>query len=278
MTEGISQNSEDMLSAEEAAIIEGIYSRDQQAFQEWFSNPAHKQKLSLPDQVIRAFIPLELLKQVTDPTETHIVSKGKPSDRILRLAIFQRQDIPISNPESLTHYAAETMIKAAEHERTRTNPRDHFRRPEAPDDIDSTHASNYELVATNKLTAYDIITHQIILEIPDRDDYPEVLHVGDFSDNDEVRGKGIATSFYTQLRDLARDMGFRYIVGTNNERNIGFFTGKLGRSKLVSIDPSKRVQFNPSGVLDKLDTKTVDFLYPEDKEHYLIPTSLPTQP
>lgn len=116
----------------------------------------------------------------------------------------------------------------------------------------------------------------------------EVLDVGDYQDKKEYRGKRVAPNFYTQLSQLAKEMGIRYIVGTNErerdridgidtgrEPNIDFFLKKLGRSRLTDLKEEYWEKLT-SGDPDNEDylphyaaSFTVQFLYEEDKEKML---------
>jgi hypothetical protein len=98
---------------------------------------------------------------------------------------------------------------------------------------------------------------------------PDMLYVGYYDDRAELRNKGVGKSFYDNLHNISRDMGYRYITGLNNEKNIGFFT-KLGRVTLDQIKPEFRDKFRHNPGSKDTTLYTVDFLYNEDKEEYLV--------
>jgi hypothetical protein len=98
---------------------------------------------------------------------------------------------------------------------------------------------------------------------------PAVLEVSYF---DSEKNRGIGTQFYQeQLPQFARSLGFRFIVGSNNQKNIDFFTGKLGRRPLSAIKPEKRAQlFSKLEANSNLDLYTVQFLYPADEAEFCL--------
>lgn len=98
----------------------------------------------------------------------------------------------------------------------------------------------------------------------------KVLHVESYWDWGELRGKGIATSFYQRLRKIARQMGFRFITGENREENVGFFRGKLGRVTLGQIKPEYQYLFFRDTNDNRLHLRTIDILNPEDRARFLI--------
>ena len=97
-----------------------------------------------------------------------------------------------------------------------------------------------------------------------------VLHVEKYWDRDELKGRGVATSFHHRLRDIARQMGFRFITGENSEENIGFFTKKLGGVTLGQIKPQLRPLFFEDTTRNSLHLNTVAILNPEDRARFLI--------
>lgn len=57
----------------------------------------------------------------------------------------------------------------------------------------------------------------------------KVAEVSLYDDNSGTRGEGLSYQFYKNMEKCLKELGFRYIVGLNNEKNIDFFTRKLGR-------------------------------------------------
>jgi hypothetical protein len=106
------------------------------------------------------------------------------------------------------------------------------------------------------------------------DEQQEVLRVGNYGG---IKGQGLGKEFYKKtLPDVAIKMGIRYIVGENNDTNIGFFTSTetgLGRVTIDAIRPEFRSKFFPHET-DLEETPhpyhTVQFLFEEDKNRYLV--------
>lgn len=100
---------------------------------------------------------------------------------------------------------------------------------------------------------------------------PEALHVSYY--NGEA-GQGIAKDFYKNtLPKFARGLGYRFIRGSNDNTNIDFFLNKVGRYKYSDIkEDSRNVLFpNVKPDVPGYDWHTVQFLYTEDEEKYVIP-------
>jgi hypothetical protein len=100
-----------------------------------------------------------------------------------------------------------------------------------------------------------------------------VIFVADYSDEEYIRGKGVAPSFYQRLHECASKMGYRFTYGLNLPENMGFFTEKLGRTLLRDTRPEiwQYLRSSPTdffGWGDRLDRMTIDFLRPEDREEF----------
>jgi hypothetical protein len=59
------------------------------------------------------------------------------------------------------------------------------------------------------------------------------MWVENYEDNIILRNRGMSLGFYKNLDLVAKRLGFSLIGGSNDDANITFFTGKLGRKKLV---------------------------------------------
>lgn len=99
---------------------------------------------------------------------------------------------------------------------------------------------------------------------------PLTLQVGSIEVSRNFRRQKIAGSFYDNLAEVAREMGFRFVFGQNNPENVTYFTRKLGRSIISNIRPDLRRRIISPNYFKKhpgADPKfcTVEFLYPEDK-------------
>jgi hypothetical protein len=98
-----------------------------------------------------------------------------------------------------------------------------------------------------------------------------ILEVVAYSDRENLQGKKMGTAQYERLRTVAKEIGFRMIVGQNSEENVGFFVEKLGRSRYKEVSTELQRKVEPClGINDDDDDFfTIDFLYPEDKATYI---------
>ncbi len=137
--------------------------------------------------------------------------------------------------------------------------------PQLPADVDAYHAKLFKMIDQGQIGLNDYVINRVVLR---NDRHPELLYVGDYADREELRGKGLASSFYSQLHENAGQMGFRFITGLNNADNISFFRDKLQRSTLGDIKPERRGQFQDKPSEFDLKLYTIDFLNPNDKQIY----------
>lgn len=101
---------------------------------------------------------------------------------------------------------------------------------------------------------------------------PDTLIALRYFDTPELRGRGVGTSFFTNLADMAKQIGFRFIVGVHtlnqgDEDTIGFFTQKLRWTPLDSVVGLPDIYRNIVGS-DDLNRYTVHFLNPKDHRRY----------
>jgi hypothetical protein len=128
--------------------------------------------------------------------------------------------------------------------------------------IDRLHMDNGNEIDQGRLSFSDRILMTCMLKKMEKK--PGCLYVAKF---DGEKRKGIGQDFYLNtLPSLCRKIGIRFLVGLNNAKNISFYREKLGRFTLKQIKPEFRHLFFESAD----DTNTVQFLYPEDAEKYVI--------
>ncbi len=255
--------SENNTNTEREAIIDQMLARNQAAFEQWISDPTHRQRMDLSPEALQVLIPRRLYEIADDPKRVSIIPTIS-SESILQAVMFERKAIPASNPESLSRWIESIRIKQeAEKEKAEQEGKNYrFHTPPTPEEIDEQHVHFYKLLLEGELTAYDYITNDIAL-IGEYE--PDVLNVSEYNDRDELHGKGVGKSFYANLRTIAKKMGYRYITGSNNDRNLSFFTTTLGRATLPQIKAEFRHKFHYNPDDNKTKTYTIDFLYDEDK-------------
>jgi hypothetical protein len=258
------------IDPEKEAAIKQIRDNDRLAFETWVTQPDNKLRLDIPHEALRILIPQRIFELSEDPINVDIVSylEGRWLQRAI---IFERRKIPLSDRESLKTFISE-FIKLNEGGDGHRNPL----YPQIPEDIDAYHIEFRDLINEGALSVNDYITNFFTLDnkFYGEEEVPlETLVVGEYEDRAELRGKGVATSFYTQLRDVAKQLGYRAIMGSNNEQNISYFTGKLGRLTLDQLPDQNRKLFQSVNSRIPADRVTIDFLYPEDKEQFTSSTS-----
>lgn len=100
---------------------------------------------------------------------------------------------------------------------------------------------------------------------------PSALYVGDY---DGEENQGIGRDFYLNtLPAVAKQLGFRFITGANNGKNISFFLQTLGRFTYNDIKPEFRNALFPNAnpQSSDIDLWTVQFVNQEDIAEYVIP-------
>lgn len=260
----------DPLKGEAKMVIPKIIEADKRVFDEWAADPQSRGRLDMPEPVLRyVLIPPRIFELADDPNNIRlvvIVSKAAEIDGL----VIEHKKPPVSNRDSLKKYLEdkEKFLKA---ERARMgNPRIFFPPeiggPVLPSDVDRYHETYLKLVEAGEFGLDDYYINRANLRISKIN--PEVIYVGDYRIRDELRKQGIGSSFYTRLRECAKQLGFRFLTGNNWENNnITYFRDKLGRSTLDQIKLERRGDFSTAS--SGLDKFTIDFLYPEDKNTYL---------
>lgn len=252
--------------------IDGIVEKDKQEFDDWIHNiQGKKARLDMPKGALRYLtIPRRILELADNPSKVDVLTIEQTAESV-RLYVFEHKQQPVTNKTSLETYWDDLDRKSAE-EQAKAEAEGSpfiFIHPKPPSDVDEYHAKNRQLVNEGELQLTDFVTNDIGMSVSSE----QQIMIGSYWDRPTHRGKGVAKSFYTRLRDVTAQMGFRFITGGNNPSNIGFFTQTLGRSTLGQIKPELRNQFLKEVSPSALNEFTVDFLHPEDRTAYLIPQS-----
>lgn len=258
------------IDPEKEELIQQIRESDRLIFETWAAQPGNNLRLDIPPDALRILIPQRVFELSEDPSAVAILPYLEDT-ALLRAVVYERRKYPISNAESLNAYVNEFN---ALNEGKSKDDRSVF--PRSPEDVDEYHILFKNLISQGKLTVNDYITNFITLDTKfyGEDDVPlDVLEVGEYEDRGKLRGKGIATSFYTQLRNTAKQLGYRAIMGQNNARNVTYFTEKLGRMTLDHLPEQNRKLLHSDSSSIPASRVTIDFLYPEDKEQFSASTS-----
>lgn len=252
-------------------IIDEIVTKDKKAFDLWSADLDKHRRLDIPKEALRyLLISHRILELAEDPRNVDVAIIQNLPDALDTLVI-ERKLNPISNSENLNEYY--TTVKDLERQRAsqratsgrRISIPPKERTIPIPPDVDSFHASHMNLIARGIIGLNDYVINYISLS---NITLPENLFVSNYSDREELRGKGVATSFYDRLRETAKSLGFRFITGMNLEEKARNFFIKRGRFFLEQIKERHRGKF-----AQRPDMKyiTVDFLNDMDKGKYLMP-------
>lgn len=174
------------------ALISNIREVDRRSFSDWVEDPQNQRRLDLPKPVLRhLLIPPRVLELAEDPSQVGVVVEGQTS-HTLDTFIVEHKQSPITNKESLERYMQqreafkeEYRAKARAQGTFTLYPKEGW--PAIPDDIDSQHVEHYDLVQKGLIGLNDYVINRVRLR---NDRHPELLFVGDYSDREELRGKG----------------------------------------------------------------------------------------
>lgn len=249
-----------------------IIATDKEAFKEYSADPNNKRRLNLPKTALRYMvIPPRILELVDDPTRVDLHLTEIATDKVGAIVVEHRA-APITDMNSRRKYLAEKDEFYKREKAKAGNPIVFMipktGGPSLPADVDPYHVNDkyLKLVESGVFSPNDFFINNI--QLLAKDINPQVLYVADYRIRESLQRQGIGSSFYTRLRECAKDLGFRFVTGQNFENgNITYFRDKLGRSTLDQVKPEKRGEFSDTAKPDK--NTTIDFLYPEDKAAYI---------
>lgn len=226
-SEGAGEARRESFKTERSARIARIVERDTQAFRDWKETGDNSLSLDLPADVAQYLIPPRLLELAEDPT-----------------AVSVKVDDAFTDPGNISLFIVE-----------RRPGTDNFQAAVDAGLIDD------DTVESGVLEPEDYVHNTVAMERhgPNDDAY---LHVFGYVDREENRGKGVATSFYARLREFARESGFTAVTGEGNGRNVGYFTEKLGRTRLTDLPPEEQQKYAAT-VDDNPEYFTIDDLRPQ---------------
>jgi hypothetical protein len=203
---------------QKTAAIDTVTRRAQTAFEKW------KPSLTgpIPVSVLNYLIPRRLLISVQDPESVGIsIIKNDGIDT--RFLILEHHDSPVTNAESMNRFKQDMRAyRQALHAGQHPTPLSF------PEDVDPPHLEYPDEIKAGFITLND----RFLLEAYFSRLSSDHTHVTSYGDREELRMQGIATEFAHKLANLSRKLGGKYITGENFDSNVGFFTDKLGRSRL----------------------------------------------
>lgn len=107
---------------------------------------------------------------------------------------------------------------------------------------------------------------------------PDMLFGGMFETNPVLRGKGAGVAFQEHMADLAKELGYRFLAGYQNDAEIARFFLKRDRYILEEIKDERQAEFQSLRDQENDDTVfyTVKFLRAEDIAQYVRPERIGT--
>lgn len=265
------------MSLEQRGIAR-LRAADSRRFNSVSQNPEFQRSLGLPDpnNTLRVLIPARLYELAADPGFPYLndplalkVATIESRKDWLNFFILETKPAPITNMNHLVPYISVLDMFREDYLLDSSTPR-----PPMPPTVDRLHAQYYSYIQTGIITPNDLITHNVnIIRLGEENEELNVkadeLFVAGYEDRDELRGLGITLSFYEQLREFARRLGFRFITGENSNDNYTFFTDKLGRVLLEDLTPEGRALIDRNHPVYDSEFVTVDLLEPEDRRRYI---------
>jgi len=251
-----------------AKQIDAILETNRRRLNEWLERNQGARIDQVPAELYPAFLPRRVYELAANPDKVKIFQL--PAENRVRFLGYE-EDFSggqLTDPNAWTGWqlAKEATRIESAHRRITVMP-------QPPATINHFHAKYDNEIKNGRLK----FTDRVLMENHFGQDpsSPETLHVAYF---DSERKQGIGKEFYQQiLPNIAKQFGVRFIVGTNTETNLSFFTDPetgLGRSSINQIRPEFRNQFFPNFTVTDpcrdYSQYTVQFLYPEDKAKYLV--------
>lgn len=192
-----SQLVEDLEKIKREALIDGIMIANRERLERYVLESDYDYDVrNIPDEVLKAFIPRKILERSANPQNVHVV-KNLDFSAIHEDPNFFLAFLIVESP-----YPKKTANKG-----TMGIMKD-IRGKAGPN------ARIYSYVALNNST------------------HIRTVEVDQYEDNSGFQGEGLSLDFYTNFDRVIKDLGFHYIVGTNDEHNISFFVDKLGRKRV----------------------------------------------
>lgn len=225
------------------------------AFDEWLKDVDKDIPIDIPDGILSVFIPKRLYELSGDPNNLEVIPANLEGNHQIGFSIVERGVGGLTDRKIWNEH-----IERVDKEEVQGG--------KAPDGIDEMHWAYRKSVKNGKISLEDKILLSVLLKDSPRKPGKQ-LRVGSYEDREELRGSGVATSFYENLSVIAKALGYRFLSGFNDERNVGFFIQKLGRVTANQIRDEHRDDFILGGE-GFGDVYTIQFLYPEDKVKYCV--------
>ncbi len=245
-------------------VIQKIVEADRSSFDRWLAKRPSIISLDIPEDALRyVLISERLLELVDNPKDVQIVIDQKSDAKLVALVV-ERRAVAVSPLSIITQCAAD--VKRARDEGRYGDTRVIIERAKAAG-LDPYHHKYSHLVERGALHQNDYVLNELDIEVTGLGN--DSLRVERYWDREDMRRRGIATSFYLRLRNIAQQLGFRFITGFNNDGNISFFLDKLGRTRLGDIPAALHDDiYLAEGKTTYPNEITFECLKPSDKSVY----------
>lgn len=181
-------------------------------FHEWRKDTGQSHTVNLPTQVNRVLIPPRLLELSSNPDNVGVVTI--PDTQSVVYTFFEHF------PEAVSEKSA---FETAVADNKRLKPQyDPYNNTEAPIGVDYMHLRFAKDVEKGLVTLNDKIL--LWYSMKTTEGYPHVAETVNLFDRPEMRGQGIASSFYTRLEGVLKSLEFEFLAGQIWSPNPGFFS------------------------------------------------------
>jgi len=233
--------------------ISDIMAADTARLKGWLEEIGHVPRLDLPSSALRGLITRRMLDIVKKPGNVDVRINPNKNRNVLDFMIVTESPTPVTDVEKFKNLL--------EHGIKENTP--------CPSYIDPLlwNMGTADFVSNGILKPTDVPILKASLEKFGPDNAADLVVV-DLVIPKELQRRGIGTSFYQDaLRPFASQSGFLDIVGQNSQggeddsqRNIDFFTERLGRKRFTDLQPETQARLRRNiGYLD-FDNVTVDDL------------------
>ncbi len=232
-------------------------------FNDWaISSPEKAKSLEFPERFLEILIPEKAKEMASNYDNVEIIRLDDSRESLSFIVIEKNFSEEISDREEWDSWSK----KINEEKQNKKEDEIHFF-SKKPESVNKMHAKFREEINSGIINLSDRILMSVKIKV--LPEMPEGLFVADY---DGESKRGLASDFYkNNLEDFARTLGFRYILGINESKNVSFFKEKIGRFLYEDIKPEFRESLFPTSNSSTIEKSppSVQFIYPEDKEKFV---------
>jgi hypothetical protein len=249
--------------------IKKLLQENSARFDQWLHTPEAKQTpLSMPEDVLKIFIPEALYRQSINPEQVTIHRFGEKErwGSELTFIIYEPTSQTRTDPKIWSNHQERLAVLKARAKETG----DYYalKSLKLPDGIDPMHFDLTQRVPDIESRFRDLIYIYYTAGLrhkPIKDNF----YGQQYLDNPQMRGHGISKAMDLNKDVIAAKLGFRFTSGLNDPNNVSFFVDKLGHTPLNEVKPEKRTEIMGEYEKNLTHFYTISFLREGDKENYL---------